>query len=276
MNLNLNSKLSFPLSEIKRYKHIWIGSLSIIIAISLYSAITNPYNNTELLIDDKLKNIAVVFYLILTLNLISITTGVIKLFNDKVISKFNYLSTTHTNLLKNYKIILAISTIGYGITFAFLSQMFVFTGNNSNDLNNKYPTIDIIPCCNKLGYVPIILSHVTEQFYIMILPLNLLINYSISILVGINVTIGIFSYFLYKQNIKKTVYGSLGMFTGLFVGCPTCAGSLFSVIMGLGMNSSIIFLSSTQLIFVLATIPILILGPILTVTSINKGCKIKI
>ena len=72
-----------------------------------------------------------------------------------------------------------------------------------------------------------IIFSVNSNFSFLIIPINFLLGIVISILVGMNVT---FNIFLLKQIkslklSKRSFFSFLGMSSGLFVGCPTCAGS---------------------------------------------------
>jgi hypothetical protein len=153
--------------------------------------------------------------------------------------------------------------------------MFVFsTSNIVEGRNITVPNIKITPCCNVPGYVPYVTIYLTENIYIFILPLNLILNYVVSILAGFNITVAIYSYriIFFKKN-KVSVVGSVGVLSGLFIGCPTCAGSIISIILGLGLNTTVAILSSFQLIFIIVTIPLLVIAPFLTLRSLNK-CNI--
>ena len=126
------------------------------------------------------------------------------------------------------------------------SQVFPSTASKG------YPNTQIIICCNTIGYVPMLIVKMTEYFSILIIPLNLLIAITLSTLVGLNTSLNI--YLLSRKNSiglsKKNYFGVLGISTGLFVGCPTCTGSLFYSLVGF---SSLVLFSSLnfyQIIFV--------------------------
>ena len=108
----------------------------------------------------------------------------------------------------------------------------------------KYPNSKIIICCNYMGYVPMVIFELNPNFAIFVIPVNTFIGIFISVLVGFNVSLNIF---LLKQlkSLKllpsKNVLGVLGIGTGMFVGCPTCAGNLFYSLAGFQLIGSIFF-----------------------------------
>ena len=98
----------------------------------------------------------------------------------------------------------------------------------------NYPSYNLIICCNSIGYVPMMILSVNSTFSFCLIPMNFLLGLIISILVGLNMT---FNLYIIKQirSIKlsrRNLLGSVGISSGLFVGCPTCAGSFFYSIAG--------------------------------------------
>ncbi len=158
---------------------------------------------------------------------------------------------------------------------------------NENDLNAYqmgnivYPTYKLIICCNYIGYLPMLILQLNESLSILIIPLNLIIGITLSVLVGLNVALNIF---ILSRNrtigmSKRNLFGAVGISTGLFVGCPTCTGSLFYSLVGF---SSMVILSSLniyQILFVVISIPMLFGSLILMMNILRKtylkSCQIK-
>jgi len=136
----------------------------------------------------------------------------------------------------------------------------------------------VIPCCNLPGYVPMLTAFPTDHFLIMIIPINIILAVAVSVLVGFNISLAIYASNLRKaQNTKKISFvGSVGAITGLFVGCPTCAGSLFSILLGYGVGTTMAVLAPLQTLFILISIPSLILAPFLIGRGIRSrySCKL--
>ncbi len=219
-----------------------------------------------------------------------------------------------------YKLIFVISSLVYFVFFGFLSNIFIYfvdentvfsiypippsdhlphelNGAHTTDHHQNaseteslnadfvssidYPTYKLIICCNYIGYLPMLILQLNESLSILIIPLNLIIGITLSILVGLNVTLNI--YILSKNRMvrmsKKNLFGAVGISTGLFVGCPTCTGSLFYSLVGF---SSMVLLSSLnfyQILFVLISIPMLFGSLILMMNILRKtylqSCQIK-
>ena len=219
-----------------------------------------------------------------------------------------------------YKLIFVISSMIYFVFFGFLSNIFIYfvdentvfsiypappidhgideingshTTNHhqnanetrsldtSQDRNIVYPTYKLIICCNYIGYLPMLILQLSESLSILIIPLNLIIGITLSVLVGLNVTLNIF--ILSKNRAikmsKRNLFGAVGISTGLFVGCPTCTGSIFYSLVGF---SSMVLLSSLniyQILFVVISIPMLFGSLILMMNMLRKtyinSCQIK-
>ncbi len=216
------------------------------------------------------------------------------------------------------KIILLISALCYFVFFAFVSNIFIYFNDDgttfsiipkfvktsddskdksSMDMNNnhskseeknqtdistatKYPNTKIIICCNYIGYVPMVIFEINSHFSIFIIPINFIVGTIVSVLVGLNISINIF---LLKQLrslrlSKKNLFGALGITTGLFVGCPTCAGSFFYSLVG--VSSLIVFssLNTIQMMFVSISIPLLIVSILVMMKILKRNyldsCKI--
>jgi hypothetical protein len=156
-----------------------------------------------------------------------------------------------------------LSGIFYGIIFSFLSQIFVFTDNRSEDTKFN-PSIKIIPCCNTIGYVPITYVYLAEYFFIFLIPINIALVFIVSFLVGFNISINTFMIKRLKDNNnnKSRVIGGIGASCGLFIGCPTCAGSIIAAIFGFSAGTTTIsILASFQTVFIVISIPALMIAP---------------
>ncbi len=153
--------------------------------------------------------------------------------------------------------------------------------NTYQTSNIVYPTYNLIICCNYIGYLPMLILQLNESLSILIIPLNLIIGITLSVLVGLNVSLNIF---ILSRNrtigmSKRNLFGALGISTGLFVGCPTCTGSIFYSLVGF---SSMVLLSSLniyQILFVVISVPMLFGSLVLMMNILRKtylkSCQIK-
>lgn len=144
----------------------------------------------------------------------------------------------------------------------------------------SYPYLQLVICCNSIGYVPMLIMKFTEHFSILIIPLNLLIAIILSVLVGLNTALNI--YILARQKSirlsKRNFFGAVGISTGLFVGCPTCTGSLFYSLVGISSLVLFTSLNFYQILFVIISIPMLFVSLLLMIKMLQKSfvdsCKL--
>src|SRR5918998_707722 len=103
----------------------------------------------------------------------------------------------------------------------------------------------------------------------------------VSLLVGFNVALSIFAFRLKKSlQTKTSLAAGIGATSGLFVGCPTCAGSLISALLGIGIagagGTSASVLAPFQTLFIAASIPALVVAPFLIGRSIRSASSCNI
>jgi hypothetical protein len=170
---------------------------------------------------------------------------------------------------------MVVSAIGYGIIFAFLSQILIYRNDVSFVQQGVHvPSISVIPCCNIIGYVPMLSIYLTDHFLFLLIPINIVLVVVVSTLVGFNVSLNVYALKLTKRfsNTKtlSSLLGSVGLTSGLFIGCPTCAGSLFALLLGFWSGAAISILAYYQTVFILICIPALIISAILIARQIRS------
>ena len=254
---------------------ISISAFSIIFAISLYSLFSSNQSLTDI---GKLYNLAIAVILLILVSLVSIGYGSYLILHSESLkpgpkSYLGYISMILTN--KTYWRIFIVSSIVYGVFFGFLSQIFIY---HDDVVGNTAPSVFVTLCCNYPGYVPIITIELTELFSILIIPLNLILAIIVSSLVGFNFALNVsFLRIVRDQSQRKLpIVSTFGIFSGLFIGCPTCAGSLFSIIVGFSTSAAISVLAPFQSLFIAISIPILVGTPLLIIRKImkNETCDI--
>ncbi|MGI0019094.1 MAG: hypothetical protein ACREAY_01340 [Nitrososphaera sp.] len=171
--------------------------------------------------------------------------------------------------------IMAVAAIGYGVFFSFLSQILVLRPDVSfTEKGIPVPSAELIQCCGAPGYMPMLTVYFTDHFLLLVIPVNVILAAVVSIMVGFNVALSIHAYRLRKaMQAKTSLVGGIGAATGLFVGCPTCAGSMVSAILGLGVvgaGASTSALAPFQTAFIAASIPALAIAPFLLARSIRS------
>lgn len=262
---------------------ILIGFVSIAVSFLAYA------KNGDLIVTPAampaLQRLAVATYVVLFAAFVSIGWGLYKTYRVKIASPDTTILSVIANSIntKRAKQILIISAIGYGIFFAFTSGIIIYKPDiNATDYGfPKPPHFEIAPCCDPPGYMPMIFAFFTEHVGLQIIPINLLLLVSVSFLVGLNFAISATVFSIAKSGGKL---GAFGAITGLFVGCPTCAGTAFTMLFGLGAGASTftLFLTSfeaeIQTIFIAISIPVLLATPVIMakrIRSQNESCAVE-
>ena len=203
-----------------------VGIISVILAFIIYSRLTIPGEHLVML-TPELKTLASGVLAITFASMALTTYGISKIFKAEQRSmNSNSLLYYTTNAFSNNKYwkIMVLAAIAYGIFFGFLSQIFIYRNDISfSQQGIVIPSINIIPCCNTPGYVPMFSAYLTDHFLILLIPLNVILAVIVSALVGFNVSLGLYAFNLSRkiQSTKKLSFiGSVGAASGLFVGLP--------------------------------------------------------
>ena len=262
------------------FRIVFIGLFSLILAFIIYSRLTSPSEQTTMIIPE-LRNLAYAILAITFASLISIAYGISRILKAERHGEANpsstiyYIATVFSD--NKYLKIMIISSIGYGIIFGFLSQIFVYKNNISFiDQGIMIPSVNIVPCCNIPGYVPMFTAYITDHFLVLLIPINIILAVTVSALVGFNFALSFYILKLTRISKNKiSIFQSIGLTGGLFVGCPTCAGSIFSALLGFGAGTTIAVLALFQTLFIAITIPVLIITPLFMIHKIQRkysGC----
>ena len=262
---------------------VLLGLFSLVLTFIIYGRLTTPSGEQPVMITPYLMNLANAVLTIIFLSLLFVGYGIYRIFKaeQRLKTDANSLMSyiTAAFLDNKYWKVMAISAIIYGIFFGFLSQIFIYRYDISfSEQGITVPSVNVIPCCNIPGYVPMLTVFPTDHFLIMIIPINIILAVIVSVLVGFNISLTLYAFKLEKaQNTKRMSFvGSVGAISGLFVGCPTCAGSLFSMLLGYGVGTTMAVLAQFQTLFILISIPSLILAPFLIGRRIRSrySCKL--
>jgi hypothetical protein len=270
------------------FRVFFVGFFSLIIAFIIYSRLTMPSSELLRVESQELTGLAWGMLAITAASVASMAYGAYIIFRSEYIrtslGPTNSLISFMTGAFydRNYWKIMIVAAIGYGIFFGFLSQILVYRADVSfTERGIEVPSLDLIPCCAAPGYMPMITLYITDHFLILIIPLNVILATIVSLLVGFNVALSIFAFRLKKSlQTKTSLAAGIGATSGLFVGCPTCAGSLISALLGIGIagagGTSASVLAPFQTLFIAASIPALVIAPFLTARSIRSASSCNI
>ena len=261
-------------------KLIILGFVTIVILFLMYGR----YQNSELLTPstiDTIQRIAYGFYIILVVSFGAIAFGMYRYHREKVENKGKDLSsiialTTWNS--KSRKIFVA-TFIGYGIFFSLVSGTLVYQPEVSFSYHYgaDIPSGFIAPCCDGPGYMPKIIIYLTDHVGLQIIPINLVLQVIVSYLVGLNLSIAVNAHTISK---KGRGASTIGAATGLFIACPTCAGTFLSIFIGTASGIALsIALTQLQTVFIAISIPILLVTPYIMAKKLRNAdgsCKINL
>jgi hypothetical protein len=270
------------------FRVFFVGFFSLIIAFIIYSRLTMPSSELLRVESQELTGLAWGMLVITAASMASIAYGAYVIFRSEHIrtalgptsSLISFITGAFSN--RNYWKLMIVAAIGYGIFFGFLSQIIVYRADVSfTEKGINVPSLDLIPCCAAPGYMPMVTLYITDHFLILIIPLNVILATIVSLLVGFNVALSIFAFRLKNSlQTKTSLAAGIGATSGLFVGCPTCAGSLISALFGIGIagagGTSASVLAPFQTLFIAASIPALLVAPFLTARSIKSASSCNI
>ena len=262
---------------------ILIGFLAIAVSFLAYAKNNNLTITPAAM--PALQRLAIAIYVVLFSSFVAIGWGLYKTYRAKISSADTTILSVIANSINNKraKQIFVISAIGYGLFFALTSGIIIYKPDiNATDYGfPKPPHVELSPCCDLPGYMPMIFAFFTEHVGLQIIPINLLLLVSVSFLVGLNFAVSSTVFSIAKSGGKL---GAFGAITGLFVGCPTCAGTAFTMLFGFGTGATTftLFLTSfeaqVQTIFIAISIPVLLATPIIMAKKIrsqNGSCAVE-
>ena len=269
--------------ESKTFSHggkklIVLGFATIAIIFILYTR----YQDPELITPDSMdsiQRIAYGFYIILLTAFGAITYGIYLYHSEKVEKKGKDIATiiALTTWNTRSRKIFVLTFIGYGIFFSLASGTLVYQPevNFATHYGATIPSGFVSPCCDEPGYMPKIIVYLTEHVGLQIIPINLVLQVIVSYLVGLNASIAVSAYTISK---KGRGMSTVGAATGLFIACPTCAGTFLSIFIGTASGIALsIALTQLQTLFIAISIPVLLVTPFVMAKKLRNAdgsCKI--
>ena len=167
-----------------------------------------------------------------------------------------------------------VASLFYGVFFAFVSSFLVYqpSGRFSETYGVSIPSTLPVICCGPIGQMPQFVVYLTQQFAILIVPVNVILLIAVSWLVGLNVAIATYSYTNESPGVRGKWFGGLVAIVGLFSVCPTCAGFFLLTMLGLaGAVTFALTLVSLQVVFLAVGLPLLLLTPIITARKVPQS-----
>ncbi len=255
---------------------IAIGFVSIAILFLIYARLGSSEITPSAL--SSIERLGIAFYAMTLLALGAISFGFYQYHRHKVQSGQDDYFTVIAQVTWNKKSrrIFAGVGISYGVFFALTSGILVYQPDItfSYHYNVLVPSAQIVPCCGDVGYVPKMIIYITEHVGLQIIPINLILQIAVSYLVGLNAAIAANAFSILK---KGTGIGSVAAATGLFIACPTCAGTFLSFFVSAsGAVAFTLAITQMQTLLIGISIPLLVFTPIIMAKKIKGSgwsCK---
>jgi hypothetical protein len=262
----------------ERNRGIRFLALSIFSLLFIFSIYSFRYSTISLGASPTQYQVA---QIVIILTVVCIAFGVYGIFQIIKFSsvaenrKYSLVAQLNRVISERYQFNLAIlSSILYGLFFAFLSKIIIYIPHSSSSSDGlSFPSVSLALCCGAPGYFPMATLRLTESFSILFIPLNVVLAVFLSVLVGLNVALNVHYARLLrlKESRKVSAISSLGAFAGLFIGCPTCSGGILFTVLGIGAGTTALVLAPFQSLFILMSLPVLILTPFLMVHKMKKS-----
>jgi len=171
-------------------------------------------------------------------------------------------------------------TVGtlYAVFYAAVSSMIVY--QPSVDFALAYGVTSTgwsaVACCGGYGTIPMIVVYLLPQLHLglQLVPLDLLLLVVVPILIAFNFAVASFAFRNRPTGSRRMWFSGFGAAVALFTSCPTCAGYfLGGSLGGLAAASLAVALAPYQLAFVVVSLPVLLLSPLLVARNISKGLR---
>ena len=249
---------------------IIVGFLSIGASFLIYTRYDYAAVTQEMA--PSLERVAVAMYVVLFMSFGAIAYGLYKFYKVKIAHRGDSIFSIIANSINNKrsKQVFVASAIGYGIFFSLTSGILVYQPEVifSQHYGALVPSVNITPCCGPAGYMPSIVGYLTEHVGFKIVPINFVFQVTVSFLVGLNFALASKAFLMYKKTGGMSGFGAV---TGLFIACPTCAGTLLSTLVGAGaIGVFTVALTQLQTVFIAVSIPVLLVTPVIMAKNIRK------
>ncbi len=183
-----------------------------------------------------------------------------------------------------FKVFLPV-TIGYGIFYSLVSSMLIVRPEGLHHTMGIAAPSAILMTHGPVGYAPTIALAITDYIGLLIIPINLVILCVVSALVGLNAVLLAYAFVNRPKRKNSTVSATgshqmsgspfmagVGASAAIFAVCPTCASLyIFGILAGSFASTITSFGVAFYGLFAAVSIPLLLVSPIVTASSIRKA-----
>lgn len=275
--------MTFSIRRISRVapRSIVLASLSVALGISV--AFFNMFRWAEVqdVVATEVRNpsqLVLDFYLAQALSTLLVIVGLYQLYRIVIATKpgaspsiFSVMKDAFTSK-RAVRVGVGVG-IAYAALYAFASSIVVYqpTVNFATSYGVSQPSLAYF-IEGSTGAAPQVYVYLPSQHLGMqLIPLSLLFFFLVPVLVGFNVVLSFYALRLSSFPQSGRWLATSGAVFGLFTACPTCAGLfLASSIGGVGTTLAVA-LAPFQLLFVAVTLPVLLIGPLITALSVKRS-----
>ena len=174
-------------------KLIVLGFISIVVLFIIYARFENPGITPDAV--SSIERLSISFYILLTLSFGIIGIGLRK-YQRKSAATGNRTAISmicSSTISKNSLKVFIITFVLYGFFFSMTSGILVYQPEVifSYHYGAEIPSAHIAPCCGPVGYMPKIIGYVTEHVGLQIIPINLVLQVTVSYLVAVNTSLAV-------------------------------------------------------------------------------------
>lgn len=241
-------------------------------AVAALFVIYGRYQDPELLTPDAvgtIQRIAYGFYVALAAALGAVALGMRRLHAGLASGGGLSGVIASATLGRRQQRIFAVTFVAYGAFFSLASGMLVYQPEVDFAVHYgaEIPSWFVAPCCAGPGYMPKAIIYLTEHVGLQVIPINLVLQAAVSYLVGLNAALAAAAYAALGRGM-----GAAGAATGLFIACPTCAGTLISVFAGAAGGIAVsAALAQVQTLLIAVSIPVLLATPYVMARGIRAA-----
>ena len=177
-------------------KMIVLGFISIVVLFIIYARFENPGITPDAV--SSIERLSISFYILLTISFGIIGIGLRK-YQRKAAATGNRTAISmicNSTISKNSLKVFIITFVVYGFFFSMTSGILIYQPEVtfSYHYGAEIPSAHITPCCGPVGYMPKIIGYMTEHVGLQIIPINLVLQVTVSYLVATNTALAAVSY----------------------------------------------------------------------------------
>lgn len=207
-----------------------------------------------------LVRMAYMFYAALAASLGAVAAGLYS-YHRSALSRGGLLGTVaRATWSRRSRRVFVATFVAYGALFSLSSGGLVYQPGISfaYHYGAEVPSAFVAPCCDRPGYMPVAIAYLTDNVGLQVIPVNLVLQVAVSYLVALNMSLAVAA----LSAARGGGAGTVGAATGLFIACPTCAGTFLSFFAGAtGGVLAAAALAQLQTLMIAVSIPVLLATP---------------